>query len=74
MFGVKIEFIDGRAEWFDPVEEEPVEVDGIITVDNGYYSYTYKKSTIKSISKYDLCPVCMHDVDSCGCYEKCINP
>ena len=67
MFGVEIHFKNGKKEWIDPVEEEPVEKEDTLFVSNIYYTYEYQLSAIANYIKYDLCPTCLFDKRDCDC-------
>lgn len=75
MFGIEIQFKNGKKDWIDPVSEEPTNVGGIFTVSNIYNDYQYDYEDIETWFKYDLCPVCGHDVRSYDCTQyQCDNP
>ncbi len=73
MFGVEINFKDGKKDWVDPVEDEPIEKDGKLFIDNGSYIYDYNISEIEKWFKYDLCAACNHDLRTYDCGKECMN-
>lgn len=76
MFGIQINFRDGKKAWIDPVEDEPTEKDGVLIVENSNtgYKYDYKMIDIATVIKYDLCPTCGFDVRTYNCTEaECLN-
>ena len=73
MFGVEINFKDGKKDWVDPVEDEPIEKDGKLFIDNGFHIYDYDIEKVEKWFKYDLCEACNHDLRSYDCGKECMN-
>ena len=75
MFGVEINYRNGKKDWVDTVTDEPSENDGILTVTNNNYSYEYKLSDLDKWFKYNLCKKCNYDVRTYDCSkDECFNP
>lgn len=75
MFGVEINYKNGKKDWVDPVESEPVEKDGVLIVTNNFYSYEYSMVNIEKWFKYELCKTCNYDLRTYDCSENdCLNP
>ena len=66
-FGVEVTFTDGSKSWFDPCEIEPLFYPHTkqATVDNIIYRYDLED--VISIRKYNLCDVCLFEIDEDGC-------
>lgn len=48
-----IYFRDGSVDWVDPINDEGKDVvygEKIVTIDNGYHKYEFKRATIKTIA------------------------
>lgn len=74
MFGIKLEMKDGSVNWIDPVDEDGlIETEDSYSVTNSIWSWTYKKSEVVNMSRYQLCKTCMYDVDTFGCHNGCDN-
>ena len=75
MFGVEINYINGKKDWVDPCSEEPIEKDGVLFVENDCHIYEYPIVNLEKWFKYDLCKTCGYDVRTyeCGPTE-CLNP
>tara|TARA_R110000803_G_scaffold210685_3_gene283202 strand:- start:2992 stop:3231 length:240 start_codon:yes stop_codon:yes gene_type:complete len=73
MFGIEINFKDGKKDWVDPVEDEPIEKEGKLLIDNGFHIYDYDMNKVEKWFKYDLCETCNHDLRTFECGEKCMN-
>lgn len=75
MFGVEINYKNGKKDWVAPVESEPVEKDGVLIVTNNFYSYEYSMVNIEKWFKYELCKTCNYDLRTYHCSENdCLNP
>lgn len=75
MFGVEINYKNGKKDWIDPVLDEPTEKDGILEVKGGLYTYEYPLKNIKEWFKYDLCKQCDYDMRTYDCTDSgCFNP
>jgi hypothetical protein len=75
MFGVEINYKNGKKDWIDPVASEPIEKDGVLTVTNDCYSYEYSVENLEKWFKYDLCKNCKYDVRTHDCSDnECLNP
>ena len=74
MFGIEVNFKNGKKDWIDPVKTLPYEKDGKLYVE-GVYTYDYELSEIDKWFKYDLCASCGHDKRSYECTDDlCMIP
>ena len=75
MFGVEINYKNGKKDWIDPVSDDPIEKDGVLTVTNDTASYEYSIANIEKWFKYELCANCLFDVRTHECTKfVCLNP
>lgn len=75
MFGIEIIYKNGKKDWVDPVTDEPIEKDGILSITNDCYTYEYSVVLLDKWFKYNLCTKCKYDLRTYDCTEtKCLNP
>jgi len=66
--GIKVTFIDGSFEWYDPCEVMPDVVNNCATIENSHGEYFVEN--IESIEEYDLCQQCLEEPDKCLCVDE----
>lgn len=74
MFGIEVNYKNGKKDWIDPVTEDPVEKDSLLIIQGQVYSYEYSLVLIDKWFKYGLCPVCQYDTRTYDCKDECFNP